>query len=401
MQKERQATLERLSNLGTLTRMTFDTLSSGGRRGDAAHQQKFSKAYEAAKSYAASPEGWLVLLGPAGSGKTHLAAAVANERLRQGQSAFYITSADLMDHLRRASNPAAETPAEDIFDLVKNTPLLVLDDLNLETATAWGREKLEQLLNHRFNARMPTIITADRPLEEMDERLRARLGDTDFCKVFTLEEGPTTVLEQLDSMGLQLLRSMTFKSFDARRLNLPPEQRQNLEQAYRLALNFAQTPQGWLVLQGESGSGKTHLAAAIANYQLEAGRPVLFIPVSDLLDRFRAAFSPESRVSYDELFDKVKQAPLLILDGLEGQSTTTWAQEKLYQLLNYRYNAQLPTVITTRLSLQDLVDIDDRIGSRMADPRFSTVFPILAPNYLADLKPRKSAQSATRRSARR
>ncbi|MEW6142094.1 MAG: ATP-binding protein [Chloroflexota bacterium] len=399
MEKERLATLERLSNLGTLTRMTFDTISPQGRRGDTANQQKFTKAFEAAKSFAARPEGWLVFLGPAGSGKTHLAAAAANERLRQGQPVFYISSADLLDHLRRASSPGAETP-EDLFDQVKNTPLLVLDDLNLETATAWGREKVEQLLNHRFNARMPTIITADRPLEELDERLCARLGDTEFCKVFALEDNPATVLEQLDSMGLQLLRSMTFKSFDPRRMNLPPEQRQNLEQAYRLAMNFAESPQGWLVLQGESGSGKTHLAAAIANYQLEAGRSVLFIPVSDLLDRFRAAFSPESKVSYDELFDRVKQSPLLILDGLEGQSTTSWAQEKLYQLLNYRYNAQLPTVITTRLTMQDMVDMDDRIGSRMADTRFNMVFPIIAPNYLADLKPRKNNNMPPRRGRR-
>ncbi|MCX8125837.1 MAG: ATP-binding protein [Dehalococcoidia bacterium] len=400
IQKERLAALEKLSNLGTLTRMTFDTILPQGRRGDSLHQQKFSRAFEAARSFAARPEGWLVFIGPAGSGKTHLAAAIANERLKQGQPVFYITTADLLDHLRRASSPNAETTTEDLFDQVKNIPLLVIDDLNLETATAWGREKVEQLLNHRFNARMPTIITVDRPLEELDERLRARLDDTEFCKVFTLEEGPATLLEQLDSMGLQLLKNMTFKSFDTRRMNLPPEQRQNLEQACRLALNFAQSPQGWLVLQGESGSGKTHLAAAIANYQLEAGRPVLFISVSDLLDRFRAAFSPESKVSYDELFDKVKQAPLLILDGLEGQSTTTWAQEKLYQLLNYRYNAQLPTVITTRLSLQDLADIDDRIGSRMADPRFSTVFPILVPNYLTDLKPRKTSSTLQKRPRR-
>jgi len=401
MQKERLAMLERLSNLGTLTRFTFDTISPQGRRGDTVSQQRFVTAFEAAKAFAASPKGWLAFLGPAGSGKTHLAAAVANERLKLGQAAFYISSADLLDHLRRAANPGAETSPEDLLDQVKNTPLLVLDDLNLETATAWGREKVEQLLNHRFNARMPTIITADLPLEKMDERLRARLGDTEFCRVFALEEGAASVLEQLDSMDLQLLRNMTFKSFDTRRLNLPPEQRQNLEQAYRLALNFAESPQGWLVLQGESGCGKTHLAAAIANYQLQAGKPVLFIPVADLLDRFRAAFSPDSKVSYDELFERVKQAPFLILDGLEGQSTTSWAQEKLYQLLNYRYNAQLPTVITTRLTMQDLMDMDDRIGSRMADTRFNMVFPIIAPNYLADLKPRKNNHTPPGRGRRR
>jgi len=100
--------------------------------------------------------------------------------------------------------------------------------------------------------------------------------------------------------------------------------------------------------------------------------------VGDLLDHLRAAFSPESRVSHDELFDTVKRVPLLILDGLEGQTTTSWAQEKLYQLLNYRSVSQLPTVITTRL---DLEDMDERIGSRMADPRLNTALKIDAPSY--------------------
>ncbi|GAH29160.1 unnamed protein product, partial [marine sediment metagenome] len=53
-------------------------------------------------------------------------------------------------------------------------------------------------------------------------------------------------------------------NFDSRRVNLLPEQRENLGEAFRLALDFAKSPDGWLILVGDTGCGKTHLAAAIA-----------------------------------------------------------------------------------------------------------------------------------------
>jgi len=174
---------------------------------------------------------------------------------------------------------------------------------------------------------------------------------------------------------------MTFDNFDWKRVNLPPEQRQNLEQAYRLALDFAKSPEGWLVLIGVTGCGKTHLAAAIANYRLKAGKPVKFEVVPDFLDHLRFTFSPESRGSYDQLFEEVKNTPLLILDDFGEQSTTPWAQEKLYQIINYRYNAQLATVVTTRCSLDE---IDSPISSRLADPKISMLWNIIVPDYRTD-----------------
>ena len=176
---------------------------------------------------------------------------------------------------------------------------------------------------------------------------------------------------------------MTFDNFDWRRVNLLPEQRQNLEQAFRLALDFAKSPEGWLVLQGVNGCGKTHLAAAIANYRRQAGKPALFVVVPDFLDHLRSTFSPESKVSYDEFFESVRNTPLLILDDFGEQSTTPWAQEKLYQVINYRYNARLATIITTCSSLDE---IENRISSRLVDPRLSLVFNIIAPDYRGDLR---------------
>ncbi len=383
MTKERQNHLQRYSNLGSLTRLTFDNLIPQGRSGDPTNQEQFSRIYEIAKAFAAEPREWLILAGPSGCGKTHLAAAIANERLSHGYPAFFITTPDLLDHLRSAFSPGSEITYDEFFDRVRNAPLLVLDDLGAQTSTSWAKEKLEQLLNHRFNSELPTVITSIIPVYQLGERLRTRLTDPKLCQICAIEEKQPASLDHSWRPEFELQKGMTFDNFDWKRVNLLPEQRENLEQVFRLAFDFAKSPDGWLVLQGVNGCGKTHLAAAIVNYRYQAKRPALFVVVLDFLDHLRSTFSPESKVSYDQLFESVKTAPLLVLDDFGEQSTTPWAQEKLYQVINYRYNAKLPTIITTRSSLEE---IDARISSRLIDPKISLVFNILAPDYRGDLR---------------
>jgi DNA replication protein DnaC len=378
--------LERYSNLGSLSQLTFDSLSPKGRTSRYTERSEesrecFAQVYEAARAFADNPNGWLVFLGPSGSGKTHLACAIANHRISLGEPVFYIGTADLLDHLRSAFSPSSDTTYDELFEQVKNVPLLVLDDLTLGSATTWAKEKLEQLLHYRFNTRLATVITTDVPLEKIDERLSGHLVNGEFCQAWTIESA--SPFESQSGLELELLRNMTFDNFDEKRLELPPEQRQNLRQAYNLAVEFARSPEGWLIFQGVNGCGKTHLAAAIANYQRSQGKPVLFVVVADLLDHLRSTFSPESKISYDEFSEKLKETPLLILDDFGEQSATPWAQEKLYQLINYRYNARLPMVVTTCLSLDE---IETRISSRMVDPRISLVFNIIAPDYRGNVK---------------
>ena len=143
-------------------------------------------------------------------------------------------------------------------------------------------------------------------------------------------------------------------------------------------LAYAQQPTGWLSLLGPYGVGKTHLAAAIANDVLGRAQPVLFVVAPDLLDHLRSAFAPDSSVSFDERFEQVRSTPLLILDDLGTESATLWAREKLYQLLNHRYNLRLPTVITSNLKPDQL---DPRIYSLMCDPGCGQIFVIAAADY--------------------
>jgi len=324
-------------------------------------------------------------MGDTGCGKTHLAAAIANERISRGYPAFYITASDLLDHLRAAFSPGSEMPYDEFFEQVRNAPLLVLDDLGAQTGTPWAKEKLDQLLNHRFNSKLPTVIVLIVPLEQLEDRIQTRLADSELSQILVIEEKKVLSSGYTWGSEFELQKSMTFDNFDWRRVNLSPEQRENLKEAYRVAFDFAKSPEGWVVFMGDTGCGKTHLAAAIVNYQYQAGRPALFVVVPDFLDHLRSAFSPESRVSYDQLFERVKTAPLLVLDDFGEQSTTPWAREKLYQVLNYRYNARLPTVITTRYSLEEIQEkFESSISSRLIDPKISNPFNITVPDFRGD-----------------
>jgi DNA replication protein DnaC len=396
---ERLSRLKKYSNLGSLNRFTFDNLLPEGRSSSPQTQARFSQAYEAARAFAANPEGWLVFSGPSGSGKTHLAAAIVNERIEKSQPAFYITTPDLLDRLRSSFNPDSETPYDEFFEQVKSAPLLALDDLGVQSGTPWAKEKLDQLLTSRFNASLPTIIVTAVPIEELDDRLRTRLTDARLCRVFILEE------ESLASIyawppEFELQKNMTFINYK-RRTDLSVEQQDNMDAAYRLAFDFAKNPEGWLVFMGETGCGKTHLAAAIVNYRYEMGKPALFVVVPDFLDHLRSAFNPESKVSYDQLFESVKTAPLLVLDDFGEQSTNPWVKEKLYQLINYRYNSRLPTVITTRLSLDEIKEeVDSSISSRLVDRNISVTFAIIAPDFRNERKPRQKSSAPRPKSAR-
>jgi len=398
LDKDRLAHLQQYSNLGSLSGLTFDNLLPEGRSGNPASQEQFRHIYEVAKAFASEPKGWLTLVGPSGSGKTHLAAAIANERLSQGHPVFFTTTPDLLDHLRSAFSPNSEIPYDEFFEQVRNAPLLVLDDLGVHTSTPWAEEKLDQLLNHRFNSQLPTIIVTIVPTEQLEERIRTRLTDPKLCQILEVERRKNPLIEYSWGKGFELQKSMTFSNFDWKRVNLPLEQRENLEKAYHLAMDFAKSPEGWLVFMGQTGCGKTHLAAAIANYRYQANQPALFTVVPEFLDHLRSTFSPESKVSYDQIFEGIKTAPLLILDDFGEQSTTPWAREKLYQVINYRYNAQLATVITTRYSLQEILDeIESSIGSRLVDPKISTPFNITAPDYRGDLRPSQKERTHRRK----
>jgi DNA replication protein DnaC len=391
---ERTQSLRNISNIGALSRMTFDSFMPDGVGLSEGVRFNLREAYDRSLGFARDPQGWLVLLGSYGSGKTHLAAAIANYRIGLGHAVLFVVVPDLLDYLRATFGPSSETALDERLDAIREIPLLVLDDLGAHNSTPWAQEKLFQILNHRYNGRLPTVITSNQRLEELDPRITSRLVDLDLSQVYEIEardfraSGAERSGSSLSALSLHC--DQTFESFSMRSTDpdLQSSERENLRRAVALARAFADKPAGWLVLTGTFGCGKTHLAAAIANFQVAIDRSTpMFVVVPDLLDHLRATFSPTSSITLDRLFDQVKSAPLLVLDDLGTESATPWAREKLFQLLNHRYAARLPTVITTSTEIDK---IDGRLRSRMLDASRCTVFPILAPSYRGSKAQRES-----------
>jgi len=367
----RQARLKRYSNLGPLDRLTFDNLSPLGRSPNSAHQERFSSAVEAARRFASQPEGWLVLSGPSGCGKTHLAVAIAGSCIDAGQAVIFMVTPDLLDHLRSAYQPGSDVGYDDLFELVRSAPVLVLDDLGVQSSTPWAEEKLFQLINHRYNSQLPTVFTTNLDPSEFDARIRSRLSDGTLSQIHHLESGAGVAIADLDVLELAHLRNMTFKTFDPQIVQVDHrEEVQDIANAYREAMRYAEAPTDWLLIAGVTGRGKTRLAAAIGNYCRDTGLSVMMVVVPDLLDWLRVGFSPHNPRSFDELFERVKNVHLLILDDLGSQSSTPWADEKLFQLLNFRYNASLPTVVTTNATAGGM---EERVRTRLTDPQISSM----------------------------
>ena len=370
----RRERLERIGNLGSLRHLTFESLEK------VLHENKKASALSIAHKFVDASDSWLAIIGSSGSGKTHMAAAIANAAIDSGKPALFMVCPDLLDHLRLGYNSeGTEMSFSSIFDQVRSAPLLILDDIDTVAPTSWAQEKLFQLINTRYNERLPTVLTCSSLVGSLDERIKTRLKMPDLCRVIDLS-GPRQVYREIGGMNLSRLKEMGFGNFDVN--SGSPTEKDSLRAAWQAAKIFSEHQEGWLVLSGTNGCGKTHIAAAVANERIRNSDEVFFCVVPDLLDRLRSSYdNAGNRETYDEIFESVRTTPFLILDDLGAQTTSPWALEKLYQIANYRTSSNLPTILTTDLSPDELHDGYPRIFARAVDPRAGTLISILASNY--------------------
>ena len=393
--EQRVAALERYSNLGALRQATFANANPDGPAGDAVNRRAFAGAHQAAIAYADHPQGWLTFAGPSASGKTYLAAAIANLRIELGQPALFITAADLLDYLRGGFDDDAEISFIDLFEQVRAAELLVLDDLPTRPTSPWGQERLFQLLARRHSERMPTVVTLRGEPDRLDEFLRTRLESPDgFGRMYRLGRTGSVAGRVIGAIPAGMRERMTFKKFHTDgQGRLSDGQRQTLRGVKSYVQRWANNPDGWLNLCGSYGVGKTHLAVAAAAERESRGDDVFFATAADLLDYLRAAFAPDSGIAHDDLLDRIKNADVLVLDDMGAERSTPFAEDKLFQIINHRYEERLPTIITTSHFVEEVAAARPRIASRLQDRMAVHEIPIEAPDYRQGNVPAASASS--------
>jgi len=131
------------------------------------------------------------------------------------------------------------------------------------------------------------------------------------------------------------------------------------------ALGEQETPRRCLILWGSRGTGKTHLCAAVVNRLRERGVSAGFFTAPDLLDMLRSGYA---RGDYDELLNGLRNLDVLALDDLGVEKETDWATEKLFQIINHRYNKNLPLMISTNMNPELF---EARLADRLCDNAWS------------------------------
>ena len=128
-----------------------------------------------ARECAADPSD-LVLCGPPGSGKTHLAHGIIREVVRRGGEAYFVTASNLLLEIRATFGENSTRSEREIVNKYVDLPLLVLDDLGAEKTTEWSITTLLLIIDGRYSRCRPTIITTNLTLEEIDKRISPRVA---------------------------------------------------------------------------------------------------------------------------------------------------------------------------------------------------------------------------------
>lgn len=120
----------------------------------------------------------LYLEGPCGTGKTHLAIAIALAIINTGVPVICKTSIDILGDIKRCYERNSEVTEEEVLEAYKTVDLLIIDDLGKEQVTEWSVPVLYSILNERYEALLPTIITTNYNTTALAEKLSAK-GDTE------------------------------------------------------------------------------------------------------------------------------------------------------------------------------------------------------------------------------
>lgn len=210
---------------------------------------------------------------------------------------------------------------------------------------------------HKSELKVVTMCRCEREEEEREKQKEEAAKDME--KIQRLRNA---------SLLDEKLRGATFGAFKVTKYN-----ERNLKLCRRYAMKFDQMvekDQG-LIFWGSVGTGKSFAAACIANYLLDRKVPVVMTSFVKLLEVFQSGRDEETSI-----LNRLGYAKLVIFDDLGAERGTDYALEKVYNIVDSRYRKNLPMILTTNLTIEDMKSEVDMRYRRIYDRVFETCYPM-------------------------
>ena len=197
----------------------------------------------------------------------------------------------------------------------------------------------------------------------VNERNGAYYSGTRDCKCMKTR----ATIRRMKRSGLKdIITDYTFQKFEA-----TEEWQTKIKAA---AVEYAKAPAGWFYIGGQSGSGKTHICTAICREILHRGREVRYMLWREEIVKIKAVANKANE--YEAAIGPYKSAEVLYIDDLfktgkgpggEEQRPTVGDVNVAFEILNHRYNAKLPTIISSECTISDLMKIDEAVAGRIVE----------------------------------
>ena len=213
--------------------------------------------------------------------------------------------------------------------------------------------------NSEYKAKLKVVASCRCEREEEERKKREEEAAKDMEKIQRLRKA---------SLLDEKLGGATFDTFRVTSYN-----ERNLRLCKRYAMKFDQMVeknQG-LIFWGSVGTGKSFAAACIANYLLDRKVPVVMTSFVKLLEAFQSGRDEETAI-----LNRLGYAKLVIFDDLGAERGTDYALEKVYNIVDSRYRKNLPMILTTNLTVEEMKGEIDMRYKRVYDRVFETCYPM-------------------------
>lgn len=222
----------------------------------------------------------------------------------------------------------------------------------------------------QFLLEFPSVNGKPKEFHKVPVMCECRKKEAEEEKRREQERKDMELIRELRSRSLMddKFRDQTFEAFKTTQENT-----RALKLSRRYADGFdemVERNQG-LLFWGDVGTGKTFSAACIANALLERRIPVVMTSFVKLLESVQTFKEDE-----EKLLSRLNRAKLLIIDDLGAERSTDFALEKVYNIIDSRYRARLPMILTTNLNLEEMKQVTDIRYSRIYDRIFEVCYPV-------------------------